>query len=388
VAGPSDVKKQAKISRATRAKDNPDDYEVKELRFQRMVMTDGYSLSALLTTAGDARGQVLGSRALRTDLPRIDADTYTLFREYLDDARFNRAGADPGKKDLVHMTDGERSFRQTRARHERECGHLRHQARIEEMKRRAKVNGVIYEADAALAAASGAADAVSDSEDDAASESSESSGPIDGETVSVHHVETRVLSMFSSKTCISSRYEEYLLARQDVSARLRQFYEMAYFRTSKYTVYLRTKASRDRMVDRIRNIFGGRGPDEHRRAIVVFWGDWGMRPNALRNGPSSPGIGLRRFVHARLKRDRFQGTEYHGMTITTGERKTSSVCNACGGGVHHGVDSSGKETHRLLQCVNPACGVLWARDALGSCNIRMEGNHRLHTGRRHPWLAV
>ena len=55
------TKKQAIAAKAFR---NPDDYEAMDLRFQRMVMTDGYNLSVLMTTADDVRGKVLGARRL------------------------------------------------------------------------------------------------------------------------------------------------------------------------------------------------------------------------------------------------------------------------------------------------------------------------------------
>lgn len=80
---------------------------------------------------------------------------------------------------------------------------------------------------------------------------------------------------------------------------LRSFYEGSFFRSSKYSVYLAKKASQDRLVDRLRNVFGAGN-----KAVVVFWGNWGAAPNALRNGPPTPGIGLRRFVHRRLLHDR------------------------------------------------------------------------------------
>jgi hypothetical protein len=43
-------KNAVKIEVASKAARNPDDYEEKALRFQRMVMTDGYNLSILMTT--------------------------------------------------------------------------------------------------------------------------------------------------------------------------------------------------------------------------------------------------------------------------------------------------------------------------------------------------
>ena len=73
------------------------------------------------------------------------------------------------------------------------------------------------------------------------------------------------------------------------------------FRTSKYTKYWGKKSSEDSLVDKIRKKFGTDG-----KAIVIFWGNWGKAPNALRNGPPTPGIGIRRFVHRRLLNDRRQ----------------------------------------------------------------------------------
>ena len=55
-------RRQKKQEVASKTLRNESDYEVKPLRFHRMVMTDGYNLSVLLTTADDARGKVLGSR--------------------------------------------------------------------------------------------------------------------------------------------------------------------------------------------------------------------------------------------------------------------------------------------------------------------------------------
>ena len=118
---------------------------------------------------------------------------------------------------------------------------------------------------------------------------------------------------------------------------LRGFYDGAFFRSSKYSVYLAKKASQDRLVDRLRNVFGAGN-----KAVVVFWGNWGARPNGLRNGPPTPGIGLRRFIHRRLLNDRrrvgpgqhhggeaaVKVAELKGGTLTTFEGGTSSSRNA------------------------------------------------------------
>jgi hypothetical protein len=172
---------------------------------------------------------------------------------------------------------------------------------------------------------------------------------------------------------------------------LRSFYEGSFFRSSKYSVYLAKKASHDRLVDRLRNVFGAGN-----KAVVVFWGNWGAAPNALRNGPPTPGIGLRRFVHRRLLHDRRRVEsvadggggpskavveEFRGVTLTTFEGGTSSVCNACGARVEN-VNGQ----HRLLRCTNAQCGRHWHRDDMGARNILLQGRTLLQEGRCHPWF--
>ena len=66
------AKDAVKIDIASKAKRNPDDYEKKTLRFQRMVMTDGYNLSLVMTTADDIRGKIFGSRKVKSALPCLD----------------------------------------------------------------------------------------------------------------------------------------------------------------------------------------------------------------------------------------------------------------------------------------------------------------------------
>ena len=125
---------------------------------------------------------------------------------------------------------------------------------------------------------------------------------------------------------------------------------------------------------------------------------------------STPGIGLRRFIHRRLSADTRNGITYFGTTLTVFEGYTSSVCNACGGAVQNVVGvaakprlggspaTNGEQKHRALQCVGPPargrlcrhqaaqCNKTWQRDNLGSRNILMQAMHLLRHGSYHPWL--
>ena len=64
---------------------------------------------------------------------------------------------------------------------------------------------------------------------------------------SVEEVELRFLSQHSSRSCTLERYAAYLEARKRVAPYLRSFYEGSFFRSSKYSVYLATKASKEQV---------------------------------------------------------------------------------------------------------------------------------------------
>jgi hypothetical protein len=263
---------------------------------------------------------------------------------------YNHAAADPGKGEILRLTDGVKTLRYTKARRDRECRFLQHQEKALDKKQ----HRCCFDLELPI-----------------------------GNTIlkapTIEEIETVFLTTFNTKSCSADRFAAYLQGRRLVAPHLYAFYRGAYFRSRKYSSYLAKKASEDKLVDRIRNTFGSNG-----KAIVIFWGNWGQQPNSLRNNPSTPGIGLRRFIHRRLKNDVRHGVTYFGTTLTVFERKTSSVCNACGCAVKHVVGRDGKEMHRVLRCVGESCGRTWHRDDLGSRNILMQGIHLLRYEMYHP----
>ena len=112
--------------------------------------------------------------------------------------------------------------------------------------------------------------------------------------------------------------------------------------------------------------------------IVMFYGDWGKNPNALKGSAPTPGIGLRRRVHQ-------SGIE----TVTTSEYLTSQTCPCCrersmkNATITNAVRNPEKEfkqapcttKHHLLRCTNEKCcrRVWWHRDNVGSFNILYKG---------------
>ena len=358
-------KKKNKVDIAASARKNPDDYEEKDLRFQRMVLTDAYNLSILLTTAQNVRGKVFGARKAKVSvLPKLDPDTsyefgYLLPSQPIDAAGsstvdvaaasspYNLINCDPGKAKILYMTDSSgNTVIHTRGKRERQCRHLQTRVKTLEKRRKAKFEGVTLRL----------LDDVTEIEDP-----------------TIEDIETRYLVEYKLKSCYGERFIESLNARAVVRPLLKPFYEAVFFRSSKYAVYLGTKSCNDKLVDEIRNAFG-KNDD---KTIVILWGNWGQHPNALRNGPSTPGIGIRRMIHRRIANDTRNGTTRFGFTLTVCEMKTSSICNACGGDIEHIVNPEGEQLYRALRCQNNDCAKTWNRDDLGSKNIGMQGLHLL-----------
>ena len=107
--------------------------------------------------------------------------------------------------------------------------------------------------------------------------------------------------------------------------------------------------------------------------VVIFYGDWGRRPN-LKNQAPTPGIGLRRLLHASKRI----------LTITVRESYTSSFCPCCSSEV-----DNARGAHGLLKCTGgrDQCGMYWSRDVLGASNILAKADYLMqHPGTRRGWI--
>jgi hypothetical protein len=180
----------------------------------------------------------------------------------------------------------------------------------------------------------------------------------------------------SRKSTNVDRFKAYLRARWNAAAGgvLRALYTGAnMFRIHRYSAFLGMKSTQDKLVSRIKKVFGDNA--------FILWGDWGRNPN-LRHQPPTPGIGLRRYVHKQIP------------TVSVSERMTSSVCPRCSGrnlthpiSRQHTNRRSGqivsRPVHHLFCCQGVDC-VWWNRDVLGACNIMKQGLHCLRYGRTDP----
>ena len=241
-------------------------------------------------------------------------------QHFLDEQLYARVAADPGKGDIIRLTDGARTLRYTKARRDRECRFLQHQEKtLDKKQHRCCFDLEIPIGDTILKAPT------------------------------IEEIETMFLTTFNTKSCSRDRFVAYLEGRRLVAHHLASFYRGAYFRSRKYSSYLAKKASEDKLVDRIRNTFGKSQSSQTssivNKAIVIFWGCAAPRHSgeaaklgtATQQPPQQPvhtrplcgqgqlrwppGIGLRRFIHRRLRNDVRNGITYFGTTLTTWERK-------------------------------------------------------------------
>jgi hypothetical protein len=164
-------------------------------------------------------------------------------------------------------------------------------------------------------------------------------------------------SGLSHKTWNVHKFKRYVAFREEARSIQEATYTRRLFRKLRLLAWMRRRLSVEAFVKKIKEKYGERGTP-----IVMFYGDWGRCPNLKHQAPT-PGIGLRRLIHAA---DPI-------LTVTVHEAYTSSFCArpTCGGGV-----SYFRGLHGVLRC--DQCGVKWRRDVLGARNILAKGMAWVH----------
>ena len=185
----------------------------------------------------------------------------------------------------------------------------------------------------------------------------------------------------SHKSSRNADFVAYLKKRfSAASAQLEALYSATIFRRQAFRVFCGRKSADDKFIDRILKAF--KWSEDVR--LAMLYGNWGRNPN-LKHSPPTPGISLRRRVDKIIP------------SYTTPENYTSSVCFDCG---HLGLsewckpisDANGEETsrdvHQLLRCQNACCSRWWSRDVLGALNIGKQGLHCIQHGCCAPCFAA
>jgi hypothetical protein len=170
----------------------------------------------------------------------------------------------------------------------------------------------------------------------------------------------------SPRTCNLAKFRMYVALREASRATFEAAYTRKALRGMRFLAWTRRRASVEGFATRILEEFGITNLATGQRSVTILYGDWGRRPNLKHQAPS-PGIGLRRILHAT------PGI----VTITIREAYTSSFCPRCGGDV-----GNDRGVHGLLRC--NGCGVRWSRDVLGAKNILAKGMHLWNTLTAHP----
>jgi hypothetical protein len=188
--------------------------------------------------------------------------------------------------------------------------------------------------------------------------------------------ETKVLSECSKKSCIYNEFKKYCQLKMRQETKLNKVYSHPVFRQFKFLVYCRMKSSEHKFANKIKEKFSksnvrtkstritalndaqianaAKKTDE----LVIGYGNWGRNPN-LKNTAPTPGIGVRRRL------------EKHFKTVTVSEYMTSQNCPCCKKEQSlkkHVINN--REIHHLLCCQNSKCkSRWWNRNVAGSINI-------------------
>ena len=149
-------------------------------------------------------------------------------------------GVDPGKFNIVYMTDGEKKLRYTAYQRRTETMAKRNQRILLTEKQKRNI--------------------------------------IERETE---------LSDSNSKTVDVDAFKEYVRAKNKLNAELRDFYGLALHRKMKWRQFVYTQRSEDKFLGRMRQLFG----DD----ALVAYGDW-SRTTQMRHFVPTKGVGMRRLI--------------------------------------------------------------------------------------------
>ena len=190
--------------------------------------------------------------------------------------------------------------------------------------------------------------------------------------------ESKWMNQYCKRSCHLHTFERYACSRKRKQEQLSKCYSNRCFREFKFLAYVSTKSSEDKFADRVFQTFKESNTKnatctnstiqanaakevQNRKDIIIGWGNWGKHPNAVKAGCPSPGIGIRR---------RFQKLF---NTATIEEKYTSQICPCCQGrtlenpGKNEGISIT---RHHLLRCTNDNCkSRWWNRNVSASFNI-------------------
>ena len=208
--------------------------------FNYTLQTDGVAVSLLFVREKHYSGKkkstntITGERSTPPSIETFDADYYQALTGR------TVVGVDPGKFNIVYMTDGEQKLRYTAYQRRTETMAKRNQRILLTEKQKRNI--------------------------------------IERETE---------LSDRNSKTVDVDAFKEYVRAKNSMNAELRDFYGLALHRKMKWRQFVYTQRSEDKFLGRMRQLFG----DD----ALVAYGNW-SRTTQMRHFVPTKGVGMRRLI--------------------------------------------------------------------------------------------
>ena len=205
--------------------------------------------------------------------------------------------------------------------------------------------------------------------------------------------ESEVLSACSKKSCSIDTFSTYCRERNSRRQDLKKVYEKPHFSQSKFHVFAKTKSSEMKFFNKIQESFAApvdfttskyknkmknnrcvRKSDllksnaeksaETKQDFAIAYGDGGKGMNNLKGTPSAPNVSIKRHL------------EQYFKVVVQPEHFTSKTCPCCKERTLNNpsfrdlISDARYEKHHLLRCTNDECeSRWWNRNVAGSLNI-------------------
>ena len=334
--------------------------EKRDLYFGNSIMTDGCSISFNLVSKPEKKTFKARKKSKKTNKD-----------EFLQDIEFQKdtlyLGCDPGKGDLITITDGYNMFRYTKGKRNHDTKLSLFTKRNLDERSKLTIQGVYNTIDSIIP-----------------------NYYHEEQDIVLSAYEQRVLSLYNSKSCNLNKFSKWVKAKLYKEEEVTDLYKKPKFRNDKFTKYCLKMRSEDKMLEDLNKFVKERSKVSNLQHIdqavkdniatdtnkvVILYGNWGKNPNMKNNAPT-PGIGLRRRIHNRIP------------TFTVNEAYTSKTCPCCKNislkkAVLQNCNVSKK--HHLLRCQNGMCSCRWwNRNVAGSYNILYKGLNELRGAKDPP----
>ncbi len=334
--------------------------EKRDLYFGNSIMTDGCSISFNLVSKPEKKSFKGRKRKKKSNKD-----------EFLQDLKFEKdtlyLGCDPGKSDLITITDGYNMFKYTKGKRNHDTKLALFTKRNLEERGKLIIQGVYKTIDFIIP-----------------------NYYNEEENIVLSAYEERVLSLNSSKSCNLNKFLKWIKTKLYKEEEVTNLYAKPKFRNDKFTKYCLKMRSEDNMLDDLKRFIKKRKKfsklkhiDQEIRnniskkpdRVVILYGNWGKNTNMKNNAPT-PGIGLRRKIHN------------HIPTFTVNEAYTSKTCPCCKEiSLEKAILQNCKvsKKHHLLRCENGMCSCRWwNRNVAGSYNILYKGLNELKGAKDPP----